>query len=182
MQSQQDARLEAALKLAAQFSTAQLPGSLAWIYGFGFKIGVFLILKSFLVLRYLSLSATGVVMVATQLALAVVLMVLGLIMQERNILEDAARLRAVLAGYGLASVVSGAVCYAKSAFSWTFFQNSAASNWFFELFNSAAKGVKEITLSVIFWDADLWTFFCLLLFILTFVYARIYKKRFALDG
>lgn len=166
-----------ARQLAASAASAPLPTSLNWIYGLGFKIGIFLILKSFLVIRYLQLSATGCIIVLSQCALALVLIVLGVIMQEAGSNRSRGVLTAVTAGYGLTTVIGGAICYLKDVCAWEFFQPVQNANWFVDFFTGAAKSAKEITLSLVFWDTDLWIMFCCVLFLLTLFYMLAHRDH-----
>lgn len=163
--------------LAASAANTPLPASLNWIYGFGFKIGVFLILKSFLVIRYLQLSVTGFIIVLSQCMLALVLIVLGVIMQEPGSNRSQGVLTAVTAGYGLTTVIGGVICYLKDACAWEFFKPVQNANWFVDFFTGAAKSAKEITLSLVFWDTDLWIMFCCVLFLLTLFYMLAYRDH-----
>ena len=166
-----------ARQLAASAASAQLPASLNWIYGFGFKIGIFLILKSFLVIRYLQLSATGCIIVFSQFALALVFIVLGLIMQEPGSNRSRSVLTAITAGYGLTTAIGGAICFLKDVCAWEFFKPIQNANWFVDIFSGAAKNAKEITLSLVFWDTDLWVMFCCILFLLTLIYMLAHRDH-----
>lgn len=181
MEQQKHSRREAvwqqARQLAASAASAPLPTSLNWIYGFGFKIGIFLILKSFLVIRYLQLSVTGCIIVLSQCALALVLIVLGVIMQEAGSNRSRSVLTAVTAGYGLTTVIGGAICYLKDVCAWEFFQPVQNANWFVDFFSGAAKNAKELTLSLVFWDTDLWIMFCCVLFLLTLFYMLAHRDH-----
>lgn len=160
-----------AVKLAA---AAPVPKSLEWIYGFGFKVGVFLILKAFLAARYLNLSVTGNVIALTQVGIAMVFIILGLIMQQEGVLQRPRQLRKVIWGYGIAALVSIIICSCKVIWSWDFFKQAADSNWFMDVMNSIGKGLGEFFMAVIFWDIDLWTLFCVLLCMLTSTYVWMY--------
>lgn len=157
--------------LAKSAAVTPLPTSLSWIYGFGFKIGIFLLLKSFLVVRYTSLSITGWWMVGTQAAQALVLIVVGLLLQEDSTRQSPHALCALDALYLIAAIYSTVICVLKERLGWTFFREAARSNWLVNTFNSAVKGAKEASLSILFWDTDLWTAFCWLLGLLTLTYA-----------
>lgn len=166
-----------ARQLAASAASTQLPASLNWIYGLGFKIGILLILKSFLVIRYLQLSATGCIIVSYQSMLALIFIVLGLIMQEQDSNKSRSVLTAVTAGYGVAAIIGTVICFLKSTCNWEFFKPIQKTNWFIDIFTGIAKNAKEITLSLIFWDTDLWVMFCAILFFLTDFYLLAHRNH-----
>ena len=84
----------AAIKAGKAIVNAPLPPSINWLYGFGFKIGILIVLKSFLVMRYqwANLSREGFWMVSSQLILSLILISCGLIMQTQRILENPRKL------------------------------------------------------------------------------------------
>lgn len=158
---------------AIDFASQPLPKSLEWVYGFGFKVGVFLILKSFLAMRFLHLSFSGILIVCSQLIMAAAFIVFGLVMQRPGSLFDFQSLRLTSIGYGGVGLYSTVICFAKANFDMNFFQKAAAKNWFVDFFNGVFKGIGEFSMSIVFWDIDLWTMFCFILLILTVVSARI---------
>lgn len=162
-----------ASQAAAAYAAAPLPKSLEWIYGLGFKAGVFLALKSFVVLRMFHLSFTGILMAFSQMLMGFMLIILGAIMQQSGAMDNPSRLKKITRWYGLTAIVSTLFLLMEGWFSWNFFQEAAAQNWFLDFFNGLAKGTGEIFLSLVFWDAELWTAFCALLFLLSFVYLNV---------
>ena len=164
---------QAAVKASKKIASAELPASLNWWYGFGSKVGLFLALKSFLAIRFLNLSFTGFIMVAAQLGLAGIFIVLGICMQNKRFADEPAVLRKLGGWYGLCFLLCTIVCILKGTGSWQFFADVKAQNWFIDIFNNITKGAGEITLSIIFWDMDLWTAFCGLLYLLTVAYCSL---------
>ena len=164
---------QVAVNAGKKIAAAELPSSLNWWYGFGSKVGLFLALKSFLAIRFLNLSATGFIMVAAQLGLASIFIVLGICMQNRRFADEPAVLRKLGSWYGLCFLLCTIVCILKDTLSWQFFSDVKAQNWFLDIFNNITKGAGEITLSIVFWDMDLWTAFCGLLYLLTVAYCSL---------
>ena len=157
--------------VSKKFADFQIPASINWVYGFGFKIGIFLILKSFLILRYQlsNLSLPGFLVVATQLFMALIMIVGGVTMQSQRMYEDPCKLRRAANKYGIMTIGGTLISLARSAMNWDFFKN-AASNWFMNVWTSITKGAGEITLSLLFWDFDLWVMLCALLYVIADVY------------
>lgn len=160
-------------KTALDFATKPLPKSLDWIYGFGFKVGIFLALKSFLALRFFHLSLSGCLMVLSQLIMALAFIVSGLIMQRPGSIFDLQTLRISTISYGSVTIYSALICIIKANFDLDFFRKAASKNWFVDFFNGLSKVLGEISMSIVFWDIDLWTMFSLILLLLTIVSHKI---------
>ena len=150
----------------------QIPSSINWIYGFGFKVGIFLALKSALILKYQgnNLAITGFVTVIAQFVTAVMMIIGGVTMQSQRMYEDPRKLRRSANKYGVAAAFGLLIMLVKDRIDWSFFKNPAATNWFMNAWTAVTKGAGEITLSILFCDFDLWTLFCGLLYIIADVY------------
>ena len=165
-----------ALHIAGNIARTPLPSSLNWVFGFGFKVGVFLFIKSFLAIRFLHLSFTGFLMVLVQFGTGVVLTVYGLHMQKPGALDNPNILRKTANGYGAATIIGTVICILKACFHWNFFRDAVSKNVLLDFLNGVLKGVNEITLSFVFWDIDLWTAFCGLLFLMTLTGAKLFSE------
>ena len=153
----------------------QIPSSINWIFGLGFKIGLLLALKSFLILRYqgANLTMPGFTVVFSQLGLAVVLMACGMLMQERELYQAPLSIRNVSRIYGFTGLVLSVIMACRVIFKWEYFKDPASVNWFVDFFTGIFKGAKEIGLSILFVDCDLWVAFCVLLFFVAYVYLNV---------
>lgn len=153
----------------AKYANMALPDSLRWVYTLGFKVGFLLLIKSFLVLRFLDLSLTGGLIVTAQAITAVVLIIAGVNLQEGSAIGNVR----VSGQYGLMFLATGIasqlICTARDAFKWEFIRQTTESNWFMEMIGKATNMLGNATLSLVFWDLDLWTAFCLLLAGITLV-------------
>ena len=164
-----------AIKAGKMAMSIQMPSSLNWIYSFGFKVGVFLILKAFLILRYqfFNLRTSGFIMIACQFLQALVLIACGALMQNESLYDEPLKLRKISHYYGYALLVGLATFVCREVFSWEFFKEPKAVNWFVDFFHTIGKGASEIGLSLLFWDCDLWGAFCGLLYFITTVYLHV---------
>jgi len=164
-----------AVKAGKAVLALQMPSSLNWIYSFGFKVGVFLILKSFLILRYqfFNLQLSGFIMIASQFLQAFVLIACGALMQNESLYDEPIKLRRISHYYGYALLLGFASFACREIFSWEFFREPQAVNWFVDFFHTIGKGASEIGLSLLFWDCDLWGAFCGLLYFITTVYLHV---------
>ena len=164
-----------AIKAGKSIMTLQLPSSLNWIYSFGFKVGIFLILKSFLILRYqfFNLQLSGFIMIVSQFLQALVLIACGALMQNESLFDEPIKLRKISHYYGYALLLGLGIFAFREIFAWEFFKEAASVNWFVDFFHSVGKGASEIGLSLLFWDCDLWGAFCGLLYFITTVYLHI---------
>lgn len=160
---------QSATKKLADF---QIPASITWVYSLGFKIGILLIFKSFLILRYhfRNLSLSGGLLITAQLVMAAIMIVGGVTMQTQSMYEDPGKLRRAANKYGLITIFCSVIIVFKEWMHWDFFKIPDASNWFMEIWTTITKGAGEITLSLLFWDLDLWTLFCALLYMIADVY------------
>lgn len=155
-----------------KFANFQIPASITWVYSLGFKIGILLILKSFLILRYQArnLSASGITLITAQFFMAIIMIVGGVTMQTQSMYEDPHKLRRAASKYGFITLICVGVIILKEWMRWSFFKIPTASNWFMNIWTTITKGAGEITLSILFWDFELWTLFCGLLYIIADVY------------
>ena len=164
-----------AVKAGHKVMTLEMPNSLNWIYSFGFKVGVFLILKSFLILRYqfFNLQTSGLIMVASQFIQALILIACGALMQNKALYDEPLKLRKISHYYGIAVLLGLIIFTLRSLFDWQFFREPKAVNWFIDFFGGISKGISEFSLSLLFWDCDLWGAFCGLLYFITTVYLHV---------
>lgn len=153
----------------------QIPSSINWIFGLGFKIGLLLALKSFLILRYqgANLTIPGFIIVFSQLGLGVVLMACGMLMQDRELYQNPLSIRSVSRIYGFTGLVLSVIMALRVVFKWEYFRDPASVNWFVDFFTGIFKGAKEIGLSILFVDCDLWVAFCVLLFFVAYIYLNV---------
>lgn len=167
------------VKQVARVSTGimkiEMPSSLNWIFGFGFKIGVFLILKSFLILRYqaFNLQLSGAIMILSQLIQALALIACGALMQNERLYDEPNKLRKIANYYGLVALWGVLIFILRESFDWTFFRKADGANWFYNFFDNVASGIGNVSLSLLFWDCDLWTAFCGLLYFITTTYLHV---------
>ena len=164
-----------AIKLGKQVMALQMPPSLTWIYSFGFKLGVFLILKSFLILRYqwTNLNWSGFTMVIAQFVQALYLIACGALMQNEKLYDEPLKLRKIANSYSGALLIGIVVFVCRETFAWQFFKEPKAINWFVDFFTGIWKGAGEIGLALLFWDFDLWSAFCGLLYFITNIYLHV---------
>lgn len=157
-----------AIKAGKAFVEAPLPPSITWLYGFGFKIGILLVLKSFLVTRYqwANLSQEGFVMLSSQFVLALILISCGLIMQTPGILGEPSKVRTVTGLYFVAGLVASIVSIRAGINNWSYFITSQKVNFFTRFIS----GAKELSTSIIFIDSDLWAFFAVILFVIAAIF------------
>lgn len=165
----------AAKRASVQFSSWQIPNSMNWLFSLGFKIGLFLALKSFLILRYqgMNLTLQGIVIVLSQLLLGFVLIVCGMLMQDLELYASPFSIRKISGVYGITGLLCALVMAFRVAGKWEFFKDPVSVNWFIDFFAGLFKGAKEITLSILFVDCDLWVAFCLLLFLASHLYLNV---------
>ncbi len=166
MEKDKEKRLISAGKLAAV--RAPLPDSLNWLYGLGFKLGVFIMLKCFLVLKtqILNLSSYGVVLCGAQMLLAGVLIACGAAAQSSGVFSDPARLHTVNYFYLLAFIVNASVLAAGRFKALDLFVHAGRQSFLTELFS----GLKSFSLDLLFFDTDLWTLAALLIYMTGSVY------------
>ena len=164
-----------ALKLEKAAMAIEIPSSLNWIYSFGFKVGLFLILKSFLILRYQfsNLQLSGYIMVMSQMIQALILIACGVLMQNKALYDEPLHLRKISNCYGYALLLGFIVFVLRETFSWNFFKEAQAVNWFVDALHVVTKGAGEFGLSLLFWDCDLWGMFCSLLYFITAIYLHV---------
>lgn len=161
--------------VGAKIATAELPQSLNWFYGFGFKVAIFMILKSVLILRYqaFNLSLVGILMLLTYTGLSTTMIVCGLTMQNNAMYDSKQKLRKASIWYGLTTLVRGCIMVLKVVGDWKYFKNPDSVNWFMDFFSGIFKGSKELGLSLLFIDCDFLVALCGLLFLVTFAYRKI---------
>ena len=118
-----------AIKAGKMAMSIQMPNSLNWIYSFGFKVGVFLILKSFLILRYqfFNLRMSGFIMIACQFLQALVLIACGALMQNESLYDEPIKLRKISHYYGYALLLGFVTFAFREIFSWEFFREPIPS-------------------------------------------------------
>lgn len=160
------------INVGKKISTVQLPQSLNWIYGFGFKVGVFLTLKNFLIFRYGSgnLSVLGHLMVLSQLIMSIAMMICGVILQDSRLYDDQKKVRKVGRFYLYPALFCSIVIAVRELRNLEYFRNPESVNWFVDFFTGLSKNIGEISWSIVFLDSDLWTAFCVILFLVTWVY------------
>lgn len=165
----------AAKRASVQFSNWQIPNSMNWLFSLGFKIGLLLALKSFLILRYqgMNLTLPGIVIVLSQLFLGSILIACGMLMQDPSLYANPFSVRTIARVYGITGLLCALVMAFRVIGQWAFFKDPASVNWFIDFFTGIFKGAKEITLSILFIDCDLWVAFCLLLFVVSYVYLNV---------
>jgi len=164
-----------AVSLGKKVATIEIPSSLNWIFGFGFKVGCFLLLKSFLILRYqiFNLRMSGFIMIITQFVQALFLISCGLLMQNRRLYDDPIKLRKIAGRYGYGLFIGMVVFVLREFFDWSFFKEPKAVNWFVDIFTGISKEASEIGLGLLFWDCDLWGAFSGLLYFITVSYLHV---------
>lgn len=165
----------AAKRASVQFSNWQIPNSMNWLFSLGFKVGLLLALKSFLILRYqgMNLTLPGIIIVLSQLFLGSILIACGMLMQDPSLYANPFSVRTIARVYGITGLLCGLVMAFRVIGQWEFFKNPASVNWFIDFFTGIFRGAKEITLSILFIDCDLWVAFCLLLFVVSYVYLNV---------
>lgn len=153
----------------------QMPQSLEWIFGFGFKVGIFLLLKSFLILKYqhANLSSSGYGVIGSQVLQAFVLVGCGVLMQNKAFYDEPKKLRRINLFYGAAFALGVLVFVLRERMNLQFFKAAESVNWFKDLFSGMAKGAGEISLSLLFWDVDLWAMLCGLMYFIVMLYLRV---------
>lgn len=153
----------------------KIPSSMNWLFAFGFKIGLLLAIKSFLIIRYqgMNLTAQGIIIVLSQLGLGAMLIVCGILMQDLELYSNPFSIRKISRLYLYTGLACSVVMGLRVTQSWEFFKNPESVNWFINFFSGIFKGAKEITLSILFADCDLWVAFCILLFLITYFYLDI---------
>lgn len=147
-----------------------LPASLEWLAAFGFKVGVFLCLKSFIVVRYVNITFSGIIVVLTELILAVILIGAGTSAQRPNIMEKPSSVFFIGLLYMLGAILGGVVCFLRGLLGMHFALKVESGNILLNAFNSLTAAMKELILSLMFYDLDLWSFLCLMLGIIMIVY------------
>ena len=157
-------------ELSKKLANIKIPSTLTGIAGFGFKVGVFLILKSYLILRNVDLSATGYTMVVSQLALAFVLIAAGITIQDERSAEKPDGLKRTASFYLFGAINGYLVNILSDKMGWKFFDDQTAVNWFVDIFNSLLRGFGEVSMNLLFCDQDFWSFFSLLLFGIMMIY------------
>ena len=164
-----------AVRAGKKVMSIEVPDSLNWIFGFGFKVGIFLILKSFLILRdqITNLQLSGFIIIITQLVQALALIACGALMQNKNLYDDPLKLRKISQYYGYAMLFGALVFGMRSLFGWQFFKEPAAVNWFVDFFTGISKGASELGLGMLFWDFDLWSLLCAVLYFITTTYLHV---------
>ena len=148
--------------------SAKVPESINWIYGLGFKVGLFLLLKVFLIVRYLysNLSDQGFLMLISQAILGLVLVCAGAILQNPNHYNNPIKLKNTSRLY-LLSTIMPIVCVTLSITdNWKLFKAPIQTN----LFSNAFSSFKEFNASILFIDKDIMIFFALLLYIISLFY------------
>ena len=114
-----------------------MPQSLEWIFGFGFKGGIFLLLKSFLILKYqhANLSSSGYWVIGSQAVQAFVLVACGVLMQNKAFYDEPRKLRGINSFYGGAFLLGVLVFVLRERMNLQFFKAAESVNWFKDLFS-----------------------------------------------
>ena len=156
--------------VAEKYNDWQIPSSMNWLFAFGFKIGLLLAVKSFLIIRYqgMNLTVQGIIIVLSQLGLGAMLIVCGILMQDLELYSNPFSIRKISRLYLYTGLACSVVMGLRVVQHWEFFKNPGSVNWFVDFFSGIFKGAKEITLSILFIDCDLWVAFCLLLFLIAY--------------
>ena len=150
----------------------ELPKSIDWMYGMGFKLGIYLIIKTFLIWRYqlTNLAFAGHVILLSQLGLAVVMIACGAILQNPQLYNNPYALRNYARIYGVSAAICTAIAISKDLLHWEYFKDPRSVNWFADFFSFAAKGLGELGLTILFFDVDFLILFCWLLFAVAYTY------------
>ena len=149
---------KAAANVGARIAIMDLPQSLNWLFGLGFKVGLLLSLKSILVLRFqlTNLSCIGKIMLLCQSFLAFSLMFCGVNMQSPIMYENPYRIRRISRFYLYAGLLNWFILLLKSLFNISYFVDPNSINWFVDFFSKIFSSIKEFGLTVLFVDGELW--------------------------
>lgn len=160
--------------LTSKATKIEPPQSINWFYSLGFKVGVFLLIKSFLVLKhqYYNLEITGFIMVAFQFCQGLALIINGMILQDINVFSNPNKLSGVVRWFGWVFVANIIIFVFRETFNWKFFEAPTTVNWFVDIISSMGNGISEFALSVFFWDCDIWGLYCGLTYFMTLRYIR----------
>ncbi len=164
-------------RLGQRYFAAPIPHSIDWLYGFGFKLGIILLLKSYLIVRNVNLSLTGFIIVLTEFLVAMALVAGGILIQQQGILSEKKSLFRVAGIYTGATVLAYFVNALRGIFSWTFFMGAEPKNPLFDFLNKVAREFKNLLMNALFMDIDLLAFFCSILTVILLAYIWTRSKR-----
>lgn len=158
--------------VAHQYIYAPIPSSLNWLFSLGFKLGILVLLKSSLILIYLShqLTLQGSLMILSQVLVGLVLVCVGVNMQLPEMYEKQKRLLFFSSCYGYVALVSLFICWLCKLGGFRYFRGVPPKNWFVDFFTGLWSGIKEVGLSILFADHILWIMLCLIMFGVAYVY------------
>ncbi len=156
-----------AAKLGAAYMKLPVPSSLSWLYGIGFKIGILLVLKSFIILRYQysNLSGGGIFVLISQCFMAILMIANGILLQSPLNLHDPKKIFRYNLLYIIAAIpaiIAEILCETEN---WKFFVHPTSN-----FFKNLLIGIKELQLDLLFIDRDLCIFLVVLMFIITLIY------------
>jgi len=155
-----------------KFDRIKVPSSIDWFFSLGFKVGIFILLKSFLVITSQSGNMTlyGNCMVISQMLLAVLLMGCGVLLQNQSLYNQPKKMKSIALIYLFGACIAFLpICYGKVN-QLNYFKAESVLNPIRNFLNTSITGIKNISLKILFADASLWTFFALILFIFTELY------------
>lgn len=160
--------------LAKKATKIEPPQSINWFYSLGFKVGVFLLIKSFLILKhqYGNLETTGFIMVIFQFCQGLALIINGMILQDKNVFENPNKLSSIVRWFGWVFAANIVIFVLRETFNWKFFESPTTVNWFVDFLSSIGNGISEFALSILFWDCDIWGLYCGLTYFMTLRYVR----------
>lgn len=161
------ARMVKAAAKGTVAAVASVPNTITGLCNLGFRIGIFLILKSYLVLFHTKLAFTGYCMVVGQLILALIFIMVGTSMQDPRVANSPRKARTNAYAYLFGALLGYFILFISKQFSWNFFAQREAVNWFVDALNTVRGGLGEISMSILFCDQEFWSFFSLLLFFIT---------------
>ena len=150
---------------------ASPPPSLEWMYSLGFKVGLFVMLKSVLVLYFCAntLDTGGYAIVLGQIILALILVAAGLVLQNVAIYNEPVKLRRGTFLYLLGAVICGGVELVTKNKGLTYFKKievvSAKT-----FLSSLGTSTKEIGLKILFADNFIWVALALILFTISITF------------
>lgn len=159
----------------SDFNSIQVPQSLNWFFSLGFKIGIFVIIKDYLVLRRQigNLSTYGYAVVAGQFILAFIMIALGVILQNPVLYDQPGKMKKATLFYLVAGAANfGTYLYGKFNDA-KFFIIQSVDPGFKGVLKNLFSGFREFSLSVLFADLDIWAVFALLMFAITEMYLYI---------
>ena len=145
---------------------AEIPDVLHWLFVFGFKMGLLLLIKNLILLSYdwKVLSPFGLWLIISQIALAIELLWLGLSMDRIRRIP----LQIIL---WLPSVITGIIWRTGS---FPYYAHATDSNFFKKLLNSVVVKISNIGGSIFFADAGIWAAFgvAVNVILILFVFSR----------